>query len=733
MHNPSRRVRFGPFQLDVRSGELRKGRMKLKVPDQSIEILKALLEQPGELVTREQLRERLWPADTFVDFEHGLNTAVRRLRAALGEAADTPRYIETLPRRGYRFIGVLEPAASDEPAPPQTPSEIGHPPTPAALPVVIEPPPSLERPQATAPVRRLAAARAVAAVAVPLLIALVWLAASWRTHVPDAEVTEVPFTSFEGDELAGRFSPDGREVVFTWAKPDAPADIYLKMVGSETVRPFVTTPDHEEVGPVFSPDGRSIAFLRLGPYASTVIVKPRDGGPERPVTEISNPHRTFIGSPGPYLAWTSDGQALIYPDRKALHAWRLDGSGSLPLTVPPPTAARGDADPALSPDGRTLVFVRDATTGAADLYRLALDDRFAPVGSPELLFSNGSWNRSPAWSPDGSRIVFVSGPWGRQRLWSLDVRKPASARAVPGVSLDAHQPAVSSSGDVLYTRWFFRRGIWTLPLAGAAQAAGPPQPLLTSMRYDGLPRISRDGSHIVFASDRTGSFEVWTAGIDGSDPRKVTSFDGPPAGCPDVSPDGKQVVFDHLFEGQRDVFISDLFGANLRRLTTDPFDDVCPRWSADGTAVYFASMRDGSQQIWRLHLDSGGLTRMTSDGAMMVEESSDGATLYFTQHDGRSPPLLAVPTQGGAARQVIEAVSHRQMSVTREGIYYVPAQAVGDIWFLDVATGETRFVAAMSGRLVGPIAVHPEHRLLLGEALGPPPGDLILVRGLRLP
>src|SRR5205823_1444023 len=103
----TRLVHFGPFALDLRSSELRKGSIRLTVPSQSIEILKALLEQPGELVTRDQLRARLWPSDTFVDFEHGLNAAVRRLREALGDSADAPQFIETLPRRGYRFSGTL--------------------------------------------------------------------------------------------------------------------------------------------------------------------------------------------------------------------------------------------------------------------------------------------------------------------------------------------------------------------------------------------------------------------------------------------------------------------------------------------------------------------------------------------------------------------------------------------------------------------------------------------------
>jgi DNA-binding winged helix-turn-helix (wHTH) protein/TolB-like protein/tetratricopeptide (TPR) repeat protein len=110
------RVRFGPFELDVRARELRKGPTRLKVPDQSIAVLMALLERPGDLVTREELKNRLWPAETFVDFEQGLNGVVRRLREALGDAADSPRYIETLPRRGYRFIGTLEaPSLPEEP------------------------------------------------------------------------------------------------------------------------------------------------------------------------------------------------------------------------------------------------------------------------------------------------------------------------------------------------------------------------------------------------------------------------------------------------------------------------------------------------------------------------------------------------------------------------------------------------------------------------------------------
>ncbi|MGA9964899.1 MAG: winged helix-turn-helix domain-containing protein, partial [Terriglobales bacterium] len=105
--SPSPVIRFGVFELDLQSRELRKQGMKIKLQGQPVEILAVLLERPGETIAREELQKRLWPADTFVDFEQGLNNAMKRLRAALDDDADTPRFVETLPRRGYRFVGAV--------------------------------------------------------------------------------------------------------------------------------------------------------------------------------------------------------------------------------------------------------------------------------------------------------------------------------------------------------------------------------------------------------------------------------------------------------------------------------------------------------------------------------------------------------------------------------------------------------------------------------------------------
>ena len=122
--NASSRVRFGTFELDLDSGELRRSGVKLKLQEQPFRLLAMLLERPGEVVTREEVRERLWSADTFVDFDHSLNTAIKKLRQALGDSAENPRFIETLARRGYRFIapvGAADMAVRSGPTAPDVP------------------------------------------------------------------------------------------------------------------------------------------------------------------------------------------------------------------------------------------------------------------------------------------------------------------------------------------------------------------------------------------------------------------------------------------------------------------------------------------------------------------------------------------------------------------------------------------------------------------------------------
>ena len=169
-----RLVKFGVFELDLRSGELRKSGARLSLQQQPLQLLAVLLERPGELVTRDELRKRLWPDDTFVDFEHGLNAAVKRLRDTLGDSADSPRFVETVPRRGYRFI---------------TPASVGGMPVPLAR------------------VRRVLLLL-TAGLAVGIGGLWIYLSAD-RPVNSTSPLTAVPFTTLSGQEVAPAFSPDG--------------------------------------------------------------------------------------------------------------------------------------------------------------------------------------------------------------------------------------------------------------------------------------------------------------------------------------------------------------------------------------------------------------------------------------------------------------------------------------------------------------------------------------------
>jgi TolB-like protein/DNA-binding winged helix-turn-helix (wHTH) protein len=221
MHSPTpdaRVCRFGVFELDVRSGELRRHGLKIRLPDQSFQILRALLLRPGELVTRDELRQLLWTADTFVDFEVGLNSAVRKLREALDDSADNPRFVETVPRHGYRFVAPVGGSA-----PPADPRE-----RPAALPPVqavdvttVSPAVPLPVPARISPRSRTRSWRAAALLFVPLFG---MAAVAYRgglltprdiatTEVPIRSLVVLPFENLTGDRAQDYFADSVTDAV----------------------------------------------------------------------------------------------------------------------------------------------------------------------------------------------------------------------------------------------------------------------------------------------------------------------------------------------------------------------------------------------------------------------------------------------------------------------------------------------------------------------------------------
>jgi DNA-binding winged helix-turn-helix (wHTH) protein len=206
-------VRFDAFEVDLQAGELRKDNRRIKIQEQPFRVLSLLLERVGRVVTREDLREKLWPADTFVDFDHGLNSAVARLREALGDSADEPRYIETIAKRGYRFVAILDQA------PPTTAENI-----PVAP--VMNPGASGNR------------ASGKIWIGATFFFALFSAAAIWALYRPNADsqlsrIEVVPLVGLKGYQATPAFSPDGKLVAFRQSDGARNTGIYAAAVGGE--------------------------------------------------------------------------------------------------------------------------------------------------------------------------------------------------------------------------------------------------------------------------------------------------------------------------------------------------------------------------------------------------------------------------------------------------------------------------------------------------------------------
>ena len=249
-HHSIRRVRAGcPLGRAAKVGRTPES------PGPATEVLECLLERPGEIVTREALRQRLWPGDTFVDFEQGVNAAVKRLRETLADSAESPRFVETLPRRGYRFIAPVRRDDRDRPGlAPSPPDQLASLAGKQSPPAIVRTPPAGAR-------RWRHGLVAAGAIAFVLLTLAVWRRRA-SPETPVAPLRLVSLTTLTGSEYGPTFSPDGREVAFAWdGEQQDNSDIYVKLVGSSEVR-RLTTHAAVDSAPQWSPDGKWIAYAR---------------------------------------------------------------------------------------------------------------------------------------------------------------------------------------------------------------------------------------------------------------------------------------------------------------------------------------------------------------------------------------------------------------------------------------------------------------------------------------
>jgi Tol biopolymer transport system component/DNA-binding winged helix-turn-helix (wHTH) protein len=519
--------RFGVFELDLRAGELRRNGMKVKLQEQPFQVLTQLLEKPGEVITREDIRNRLWPADTFVDFDHSLNAAIRRLRDALGDSAENPTFVETVARRGYRFLAPVTSTMADD----------------AAGPIAID------RPNSEPPARPALhfhlwwiIAGFASVVLILLGIRLGFLLAQ-RHYLPaPAQLRVTRLTANPADDRvrAAAISRDGKYLAFS-----DETGFYLRQI------------DTGETHPVILPTNTVAEFISWFPDGAHMVVALIAPAQASGLWEIS----TLGGSPrklsdnGRAPAVSPDGKAIAFVAGQRLHEqiWVMAADGSQPRQL---VGEEGDifGSPAWSPDGSKLAYTRGknfytssvrGTIEFVDLQSQRVRSLFQVTSAGWFATLDGPL----AWTPDGRLIYRLSEPPPRQldsNLWSIALDRQGKVTGEPQ-RLTSDPGAVSSisiSADgkrVAYLKGVPEPDVYVAQLDGQNFVSEPVRLTLDDRQdipFDWTP----DGKAVIFVSDRTGTFNLYRQATDQTVPELLVGGNQPIM-TPRLSPDGSQLLY----------------------------------------------------------------------------------------------------------------------------------------------------------------------------------------------
>jgi Tol biopolymer transport system component/DNA-binding winged helix-turn-helix (wHTH) protein len=729
-HEPTHR--FGVFELDVRTGELRKHGVRLKLQQQPLQVLSILLECAGDIVTRDDIQKRLWPEDVYGDFDNSINSSIRKLRDALGDDADSPRFIETLPRRGYRFIAPV----SEESALPRSlrtaPSEDGS----------VSPASQNGEDLKLSKKRSRRRSRVLVTVILVTLgagLAFWLLNSKSKSDSGNALLRAVPLTTYPGYEVLPSFSPEGTRVAFSWLQLGHKyPEVYIKLLGpGEPVR----LSSAGGFGPTWSPDGRFVAFLRPVDLShAAVVVIPTVGGQEREIARITFDAFLIFGRspawavPAPFLAWSANGKWLLTLDQKSPGKTQPHSivrvsveTGEKRILTSPPPATLGDGGLALSPDGKRLAFTKDSGFWSRDIYIAPLSADLLLRGEPERITFDNKAIAGIAWTGDGKYLVFSSPRNGRTELWKI-VPEPGSHPVRLNLTDDeVADIAISRDGKhLVYSHESDDQNIWRASL-NHQHVAGPTK-FIASTRRDVQARYSPDGNRIAFESNRSGNEEIWICRADASDPVQLTYFGNAWAGAPEWSPDGKNIVFAANAAGNWDIYIVSSAGGKPRPLTKDGADESWPSWSRDGEWIYYFSNRGKQAQIRKVRATGGPEIQVTRKGGLWSDESIDGKDLYYVNEQG----LWKMPVAGGDGVEIDQSY---QFAAAKNGVYYARCLdsriSPFQLYFLDFKTQRTRTVGVLPGPLGWNIDVSPDGRWVTYSKFDREGSELMLVENFE--
>lgn len=730
--------KFGPYLLLTSDRTLLREGDLVSLTPKIFETLVVLVESGGRVVDKDELLTKIWP-DAVVE-EINLAKNVSTLRKILSE--DQPhQYIETIPRRGYRFVTQVKEVSEELGSELLTQySDIKNSSENATEPTMVT---SLYVKSNTANIsNRLGWIISLILLIVCISLLFIWILGKFQpAEIVTNLLNETPITSLQGIETQAAFSPDGKQIAFAWSDNNSESrNIFVKFIGEESEL-RLTNSQNRDSRPVWLPDGRSIIFMRSTTNSRAYYSISPLGGAEQKLIDIF-PYGEMEYGNTPYCS--PDGKYLVISDKVtreeplSLYRLSLDTKEKQKITTPPKGSV-GDYSAALSPDGKWIAFVRSTSLMTDEIYVMP-----AKGGEPKQITFDKLPVRGLTWTADSKELIYASrSGGGLSHLYRIK-HSGGLPQRLNVLGKEASSPTISPNNNrLIYSQVNNDFNIWRIELKKGRQENLKQENLISSTSYDTAPEYSPDGKKIVFVSSRAGGYEIWVCESDGSKPRLL--FNGGPylTGTPRWSPDGKWVAFDSRTNspdttGNPDIYIINSEGGKPRLITDDPSENVAPSWSRDGKWIYFGSSRTGRFEIWKTPATGGKAIQITKNGGFEAFESKDGKFIYYLK--GRAVSgIWKTPASGGEETLVTNhnnAGFRRYWRLVDNGIYFVTdlQDKSSQLEFFDFSTNSATEVVQLS---IGPdlyspgLAISPDGRFFLFAQMDQSGSDLIMIDNFK--